>query len=118
LITFTEWVAEPGTFRWLLTFRNGKFGVFGAIAAKCKHGFVKLGGKCRPSKIVFAKGSSSVTSSGTVTFVLKPSPSALRALKNAYRKRKSLPVAMTLTFQSVRSTSPVSRLLALTVRTR
>jgi IPT/TIG domain len=118
MITFTESVAEPGTFRWLLTFQNGKFGVFGAIVAKCKRGFVKLGGKCRPSKIVFARGSSSVTSAGTVTFMLKPTTSALRALKNAYRQRKSLPVAMTLTFQSVRSTSPASRLLALTVRTR
>ncbi|MFI4984752.1 MAG: IPT/TIG domain-containing protein [Solirubrobacterales bacterium] len=118
-ITFTESVVEPGTFRWLLTFQNGKFGVFGATVARCKTGlFVRLGGKCRPSKIVFARGSSSVTSSGTVNFVLKPTPSALRALKNAFRQKKSLPVAMTLTFQSVRSSSPVSRLLALTVRTR
>jgi phosphodiesterase/alkaline phosphatase D-like protein len=118
VITFTESVAEPGIFRWLLTFQNGKFGVFGATAARCKGGFVRLAGKCRPSKIVFAKGSSSVTASGTVTFALKPTASALRALKNAYKQKKSLPVAMTLTFQSVRSTSPVSRLLALTVRTR
>jgi hypothetical protein len=118
MITFTESVAEPGTFSWLLTFQNGKFGVFGRTSAKCKNGFVKLGGKCRPSKIVFARGSASVTSAGTVTFALKPTPSALKALKNAYKLKKSLPVAMTLTFQSVRSTSPVSRLLALTVRTR
>jgi hypothetical protein len=118
MITFTESVAEPGTFSWLLTFQNGKFGVFGRTSAKCKNGFVKIGGKCRPSKIVFARGSASVTSAGTVTFALKPTPSALKALKNAYKLKKSLPVAMTLTFQSVRSTSPVSRLLALTVRTR
>jgi hypothetical protein len=118
MITFTESVAEPGTFSWLLTFQNGKFGVFGRTSAKCKNGFVKLGRKCRPSKIVFARGSAGVTSAGTVTFSLKPTSSALKALKNAYRLKKSLPVAMTLTFQSVRSTSPVSRLLALTVRTR
>jgi hypothetical protein len=118
IITFTESVAEAGTFRWLLTFQNGKFGVFGATVAKCGAGFVKLRGKCHPSKIVFSRGSSSVTSSGTVTFVLRPTTSALKALKNAFKQRKSLPVAMTLTFQSVRSASPVSRLLALTVRTR
>jgi hypothetical protein len=118
MITFTESVAEPGTFSWLLTFQNGKFGLFGRTSAKCKNGFVKLGGKCRPSKIVFARGSASVTSAGTVTFALKPTPSGLKALKNAYKLKKSLPVAMSLRFQSVRSTSPVSRLLALTVRTR
>jgi IPT/TIG domain len=118
MITFTESVTEPGTFRWLLTFQNGKFGLFGPTAKKCKGGFIKLGGKCRPSKIVFARGSSTVTTSGAVTFVLKPTSSAMKALKNAYKQKKSLPVAMTLTFQSVRSTSPVSRALALTVRTR
>ncbi len=118
MITFSESVAEPGTFSWLLTFQNGKFGLFGRTSAKCKSGFVKLGRKCRPSKIVFARGRASVTSAGTVTFALKPTPYGLKALKNAYKLRKSLPVAMSLMFQSVRSTSPVSRLLALTVRTR
>jgi len=117
-ITFTESVVEPGTFRWLLTFQNGKFGVFGATAAKCKTGFVRLGGKCRPSKILFAQGSSRVTTSGTVNFVLKPNASALKALRSAFKQKKSLPVAMTLTFQSARGGRRVSRLLSLIVRTR
>jgi len=118
LITFTESVSDPGTFSWLLTFQNGKFGVFTASNAKCKSGFVRLRGKCRPSKIVFAKGSSSVASAGTVNFVFKPSASALKALRNALKQKKSLPVAMTLTFQSARGGSPVAHLLSLIVRTR
>jgi hypothetical protein len=29
-ITFAEAVTDPGTFNWLLAFRNGRFGVFTA----------------------------------------------------------------------------------------
>jgi hypothetical protein len=35
VLRFTASVADPGTFSWLATFQNGKFGAF-ASASKCK----------------------------------------------------------------------------------
>jgi PKD repeat protein len=116
VITLTETVGDPGTFSWLLTFQNGKFGVFASSNHKCKARFVRLGGKCRPSRIVFAKGSQVVAAPGTVTFKLKPSASALKALKNALKHKKGLPVTATFTFQSARGGSPVSHTRSLTVK--
>jgi hypothetical protein len=116
-VSFTESVADAGTFSWLLTFQNGTFGAFVSIA-KCKTGFVRLGGRCRPSKIVFAKGSRLVAAPGTVTLKLKPSASALKALKSALRQKKGLPVTATFTFQSSRGGSPVSHTQKLTVKLR
>jgi hypothetical protein len=117
-ITFKESVTEPGTFSWLVMFQNGKFGAFASSNTKCKTGFIKLSGKCRPAKIVFAKGSKAVTAAGTVIFTLKPSASALKALKNALKQRKGLPVTATLRFQSSLGGSPVSRTQSLTVKLR
>jgi PKD repeat protein len=115
-ITFTESVRDPGTFSWLLTFQNGKFGVFASSNAKCKSGFVRLNGRCRPSKIVFAKGRKIVTAPGILSFTIKPSASALNALTNALSQQKGVPVAIGLTFQSSRGGSPVSHARSLTVR--
>jgi PKD repeat protein len=115
-VTFTESVTDPGTFTWLLTFQNGKFGVFAASKSKCKKGFVRLGGRCRPSRIVFAKGSKLVAVPGTVSFTVKPSASALKALRNALRQKKGLPVTALLTFQSARGGSPVSHTRSVTVK--
>ncbi|HEV7585483.1 MAG TPA: hypothetical protein VGO14_06860 [Solirubrobacteraceae bacterium] len=116
VLTFAQTVSDPGTFSWLLTFQNGKFGVFAASSRKCKAGQVRLGGKCRPSKVVFAKGSQLVATPGNVTFKLKPSPSALKALKNALKQKKGLSVTATFTFQSAHGGSPVSRTLTTTVK--
>ncbi|MFI4984753.1 MAG: PKD domain-containing protein [Solirubrobacterales bacterium] len=115
-ITFTESVSEPGTFSWLLTFQNGKFGAFTSGNTKCKAGFVRLSGKCRPARIVFAKGRKTVTAAGTVSFTLKPSSSALKALRNALKQRNGLPVTTTLTFQSSLGGSPVSHSRLLTIK--
>ncbi len=115
-ITFTEILGDPGTFRWLVTFQNGKFGVFAASASKCKHGFVKLDGKCRPARIVFARGSILVAHPGAVTVTLKPSASALKALRNALKHNKGLPLVATFTFQSSRGGSPVSHSESITDR--
>lgn len=114
-LTFTASVADPGTFSWLATFQNGKFGVF-ASSSRCKRGLIRLTGRCRPAKIVFAKGSKVVARAGTVSFTLKPSASAARALKNALRKGKGLPVSVTLSFQSSRGGSPASHVQTLTVK--
>jgi len=115
-ITFTESVVDPGTFSWLLTFQNGKFGAFASRNTKCKSGLIRLNGNCRPARIVFAKGSKTVAAAGTVSFTLKPSVSALKALKNALKHRKGLPVTMTLAFQSSLGGSPVSHTHSLTVK--
>ena len=116
VITFQLSAGDPGTFSWLLTFQNGKFGVFAAKNTRCKATQVKLKGKCRPSAIVFAKGSQTVAAPGTVTFTVKPSAAAMKALRNALKQKKGLPVTMTLTFQSARGGRPVSHTQSLTVK--
>jgi PKD repeat protein len=98
-VSLSETVSDPGTLSWLLTFQNGKFGVF-ASSAKCKVGSVRLGGKCRPSKIVFARGTRLVAAPSTIRLRLKPSTSALKALRNTLKQKKGLPVTATFTFQS------------------
>jgi hypothetical protein len=113
-VTFIESVSNSGTFRWLLTFPNGKFGVL-ASSKKCKAGFVRLGSKCRPSRIVFSKGSAAVAA-GVVIFKLQPSASALKALRKALKQKKGLPVTATFTFQSAGGGSPVSHTRSLTVK--
>jgi PKD repeat protein len=106
--TATVTVAQPGTFKWLLTFQNGKFGVFAASASKCKKGFVRLGGKCRPAKVVFARGSMSVATPGAVKLAIKPTAAGLKALRDALKHKQGVPVTMTLTFQSSRGGSAVT----------
>jgi PKD repeat protein len=115
-ITITASVADSGRFSWLLTFQNGRFGVFAAKAAKCKAGFVRLSGKCRPARVVFAKGSKAVAAPGAVTFTVKPTASAWKALRNALKRRTGVPVLATLTFQSVHGGSPVTHTRRLTVK--
>jgi hypothetical protein len=113
-ISFSESVADPGTFSWLATFANGRFGAF--ASSRCKAGFVKLAGKCRRAKIVFASGSRSVAAAGAVSFTLKPSASAQRALKNALRKGKGVPVSVALTFRSSRGGPAVTHVLTIVVK--
>jgi len=115
-ITLRLSVNDPGTLSWLLTFQNGKFGVFAARASKCKKGFVRLNRRCRPAKIVYAKGSKTFASGGVVTFTIRPTRSATTALKNALKRKKGLPVTITLTFQSARGGTPVSQTRTLTVK--
>lgn len=107
LVTLTTSVLDPGTFSWLATFANGKFGAF-ASASKCKAGQLRLTGKCRPAKVVFAKGSEPVGVAGGVTVTLKPSASALKALKSALKQNKGIAVSVVLTFQSSLGGAPVS----------
>jgi len=113
--TFRVTLADPGTLSWMLTFTNGKFGVFAASSTKCPKGKVKLTGRCRPAQILFGKGSLRVFAPGAVTFTVKPSASASKALKKALKQKKELPVTVTITFQSARGGSAVSRSGAFTV---
>jgi PKD domain len=113
-ITFTESVSSPGTFSWLLTFQNGKFGVFAASSSKCGKGLASLGGRCRPSRIVFARGSRYFAAPGTVSFTVRPSAAASKALRSALKQRKGLPVAAALTFKSSLGGGPVTHKQSLT----
>jgi PKD repeat protein len=115
-ITFTESVSDPGTFSWLVTFQNGRFGVFSAKVAKCKAGYVRLSGRCRPARVVFAKGSKGAAAPGTVTFTIKPTASAWKALRNALKRRQGVPVVAALTFQSARGGSSVTHTQRLSVK--
>ncbi|HEX4188920.1 MAG TPA: hypothetical protein VHY83_13575 [Solirubrobacteraceae bacterium] len=114
-VVFYETITDPGTFTWLLTVPNGKFGVFSSSKKKCTVGLVRLAGRCRPSKIVFATGSASVPA-GVVIFKLRPSPNALKALKNALKQSRGLLVTATFTFQSSRGGSPVTHTQTLRVK--
>jgi PKD repeat protein len=115
VIALTQTVSDPGTFSWLATFQNGKFGVF-AASSRCKAGFVRLGGRCRPAKIVFARGSTVAAAPGSVTLKLRPGASAVKALKNALKQGKGVAVTVTLTFQSVRGGGPASHTQLVIVR--
>jgi hypothetical protein len=65
---------------------------------------------------VFARGSKSVAGAGSVTITLKPSASALKALRKALKQHKGVPVTVTLTFQSSLGGSPVSHSQVVTDR--
>jgi hypothetical protein len=113
-VTFIETIRNAGTFSWLLTFQNGKFGVF-AAGARCKAGLVRLAGRCRPSKVIFATGTAAVPA-GVVIFKLRPSPSGLKALKTALKRKKGVLVTAAFTFQSSLGGSPVSHTQTITVK--
>ena len=115
VITLTEFVGYGGRFTWLATFQNGRFGVF-AASATCKAGDVVLKGKCRPSKIVFARGSKAVGAAGTLTVTLRPGVSARKALKNALRAHRAVSVSVALAFQASLGGSPVSHTRLVNVR--
>ena len=106
-ITLTTSILNPGRLSWLATFPNGKFGAF-ASSSRCREGQIKLGGRCLPAKIVFARGGKAVGAPGRVSVTLKPSASALKALKRALKQHKGVPVAIVLTFRSSLGASPVS----------
>jgi hypothetical protein len=110
-ITFTEMVSDQGTFSWALSFKNGTFGVFSATKkTKCKQGQVKLKGRCRPSTIAFGTGSKIVVVAGIVSFTVKPSASASKALK----KKRGLSATAILSYQSARGGGPVSHVVSVT----
>jgi PKD repeat protein len=107
-ITFTASIAGAGTFNWLLTFQNGKFGAFQASATRCNTGHLRRNDRCLPTKVVFGKGGKAMAAAGKVKFSVTPSASARTALAHARKRRQSLPVTATLTFRSTTGGVPVS----------
>jgi hypothetical protein len=114
-ITLKATFSDPGTLSWGATFANGKFGAF-ASRAKCKEGQLRLRGRCLPAKINFAKGSRALAAAGSVAITLKPSASALKALKAALKQREGVPVSIVLSFQSSRGGTSVSHAQTVTVK--
>jgi len=108
-VRFIETVSDPGTLDWLLTFQNGKFGVFAAEKAKCAKGKIKLKGKCRPATVAYAQGSTTATAAGTISFTANPTAAAKKALKHALAKHKSISVTAMLSFQSAHGGSPITQ---------
>jgi hypothetical protein len=90
--------------------------VFSASTEKCSKGQVKLDGKCRPALVIFAKGSRAIAAAGSVSFTVKPTASALKALQDALEHKRGLPVTATLTFQSSLGGSPTSHTQSLTIK--
>jgi hypothetical protein len=114
MVVLVETIINPGSFKWLLTVPNGKFGVF-VSSRTCKAGFVRLRGRCGPPKIVFSTGSAAVPA-GVVIFKLRPTASALKVLTNAAKRNKGVRVTATFTFQSSRGGAPVSHTQSLVVK--
>jgi len=115
-ITVHVSIANPGTLSWLATFANGRFGVFSARTSNCRRGYVRLAGRCRPARIVYAKGSAKASAAGTLTITFKPSASGRRALANAARRHTGVVVTLRLTFQSALGGAPRSSTVSLTVK--
>ncbi len=107
-IMFTASVASSGTFSWLLTVQNGRFGAFETNAARCNTGQIRRSDRCLPARIVFGKGSTAVAAAGTVSFSVRPSASARTELAQALKRGQGLPVTATLTFRSSPGGVPVS----------
>jgi hypothetical protein len=119
-ITFTASVSNPGIFTWLLTFRNGTFGAFSASRGKCSASQIRIKGKCRPAQVVFAKSALSVgaaaASGVTVIFTATPSSSARKALAEALKRGRGLPVTALLGFRSSLGGSSVSHTYSIAAR--
>jgi hypothetical protein len=109
-VIFIESISNGGTFRWLLTIPNGRFGVIVSSkpSKKCRAGLVRLRGRCGPATIVFSEGTATVPA-GVVIFKLRPSLPALKILQGAFRQKKGVLVTATFTFQSSRGGAPVTR---------
>ena len=114
-ITVSLSVASAGTLRWLATFANGRFGVFASRVSKCRPGQVRLRGSCRPARVTYGRGSKTAAA-GSVTFKIKPTIAARRALRAAARRRKGVPVTLAITFQSVLGGAAVTHATVTTVR--
>jgi hypothetical protein len=108
-VVFVQSISNAGTFRWVLTVPNGKFGVFlsSRRAKKCSAGLVRRRGRCGPSTIVFSEGTAAVPA-GVVIFKLRPSVPALKILQGAFRQKRGVVVTATFTFQSSRGGPPVT----------
>jgi hypothetical protein len=116
-ITVRLTVANSGMLRWLATFANGRFGVFAARATKCKPGQVRLRRRCRPTRVMYGKGSKAAAS-GSVTFTIKPTLAGRRALKAAARRKKGVPITLAITFRSLLGGVAVTHASVMTVRLR
>jgi hypothetical protein len=57
-----------------------------------------------------------VTRAGSVTFTVRPTFAGVKALRNAFKKHKGLPVTANVTFQSARGGPAATRIQSLIVK--
>jgi PKD repeat protein len=95
-ITFKGSVRDPGIVSWLLSFQNGKFGVFSSSTGRCATGQIRLDGRCRTATVVFGIGSRPLPVAGSFSLTIGPSASARVALEHGHELR----VTAILTFKS------------------
>jgi hypothetical protein len=116
-IALTASPSGPGTVTWTVTFPNGRFGVFAAgRTGRCRRGYVKLGGRCRPAKVVYAKGRRAIPTVGPLRLRIAPTAAGRRALGNARRHGRRLTLTVTLTFAPAGGGAPIVRVLTLQLR--
>jgi hypothetical protein len=117
-ITFFISFNQPGAFSWLFTFPNGKFGVYTARKGKfkCASGSLRLNGKCRPATIVFGAGHTTIPGVGRLKVWFRPSASGLKALRNALKKGRAVPVSATFTFVPSSGAAPVTQTRSYSVK--
>jgi Divergent InlB B-repeat domain len=115
-VTFTASVSYPGVFSWLLSFKNGSFGIISARSKGCRRGQLKLKGKCRSAQIIFGKGSKTAAKAGSVSFTVAPSAAARNALRAALKEGTGLLVNASVTFKATGSASSVSHTRSLNVQ--
>jgi hypothetical protein len=105
-VTLTVTVGDPGTLRWRIVFRNGRFGAFTARARHCRPGAIRRKHRCLPAFVAFAGGSASLSSAGSWAVAIKPGAAARKALRRAARRHKGLKLSVQVTFQSALGGSP------------
>lgn len=116
-VKLTGAISGAGALAFLATFPNGSFGALAGSGHACRAGQVRLHRACRPGLAVFARATL-VSLGGPFRLVLRPTPAALRALRAALRRKRSLPVTIRLTFQPSNGlgTSSQTRLVAVRLK--
>ncbi len=115
-ITIVFVPTQSGTATLEVTVPTGTIARREALAARrakrCRHGLVKIKGKCRPKTTVSGRVSASGTAGVPLTLTVKPSGKVVSAL----RKGKTVHLTATLTYKSSLGGVPTVQVYRLTVK--
>lgn len=115
-ITIVFVPTQSGTATLEVTVPTGTIARREALAARrakrCKHGLVKIKGKCRPKTTISGRVSASGTAGVPLTLTVKPSGKVVSALK----KGKTVHLTATLTYRSSLGGAPTVQVYHLTVK--
>ena len=115
-ITIVFVPTQSGTATLEVTVPTGTIARREAIAARrakrCKHGLVKIKGKCRPKTTVSGRVTASGTAGVPLTLTVKPSRKVVSALK----KGKTVHLTATLTYRSSLGGAPTVQIYHLTMK--